>query len=440
MVEVRVGPGDSSAGSRLSESGHRFHPRVERGRRKVDVVRHGVWHAVAMSWDGGRLDLRALGHSVRQVGAERREDALVAGVLALAGLVEIALGAVPGHVLVATVSVLVMAAALVVRRLRPRTSLVLVLLALTSQSLLGVAVNAQVMTMPFILTAAYSVGAHLDRRAAGTGLAMGAALISVAVAAAGPDSGRSDYGFGLLLLTGPWIAGVLVHARSAAEAEAVAGARARARQAADDERERIARELHDIVSHGLSAMVVQAAAAAELVDRSPEAARKAMHEVQATGAGAMDEMRHMLGLMRGGETAGRRPQPALEDVGELVETERALGSAVTLTVTGAARELPRGLALSVFRIVQESLTNVRKHASGSHCEVSITYTPTALEVAVVDDGPAAARRNENAGFGIIGMRERARLYGGELEAGPRPSGSGWIVHGRFPLEQHGVEP
>lgn len=372
------------------------------------------------------------------MGAQRREDVLLAGIIGLAGLVEVGLGAVPGHALVASVSLLVMTAALMVRRLRPRLCLVLVLLALAVQSFLGVPVNAQLMTNPIIVVAAYSVGAHLDRRASAIGLAIGAALVSVAIAAA--DPGSSDYGFGLLLVTAPWIAGVLVRARSAAEAEAVAGAQSRARQAADDERERIARELHDIVSHGLSAMVVQAAAAAELIDRSPEAARKAMHEVQATGADAMIEMRHMLGLMRGGNAAGRRPQPALEDVKELIAAEQSAGRAVNLTIRGTPRELPRGLALSVYRIVQESLTNVRKHAGGSRCEVCITYTPAALEVDIVDDGFGGTQRPESPGFGIIGMCERARLYGGHLEAGPRSPDGGWVVRGRFPLEHHAVEP
>lgn len=390
-----------------------------------------------MSWVGGGLGVRSVSSSVRTMGAERREDALLAGLIGLAGLVEVALGAVPDHTVVASLSLLVMTTALMMRRLRPRTSLALVLLALTVQSFLDVPVNAQVMTNPFILVAAYSVGAHLDRRASAIGLAMGAALVSVAIGVAG--SGGSDYGFGLFLVTGPWIAGVLVRARSAAEAEALASVQHRARQAADDERQRIARELHDIVSHGLSAMVVQAAAAAELIDRSPDAARRAMHEVQATGADAMIEMRHMLGLMRGGDAAGRRPQPALEDVQDLIAAEQVAGHSVSLTVRGTPRELPRGLALSTFRIVQESLTNVRKHASGSRCEVTITYTPDALEVEIVDDGTGGAQRPTTPGFGIIGMSERARLYGGVLEAGPRSPEGGWAVRARFPLEYHVVE-
>lgn len=386
-----------------------------------------------MSWVGGALSVGSAGTSLRTLGRERREDLLLAGILGVAGLVEVALGAVPGHISVASLSLLVMSTALMTRRLRPRLCLVLVLLALAVQSLLGVPVNAQVMTIPFVGVAAYSVGAHLDRRASATGLAIGAALVSVAIAVAG----SVDYGFGLLLVTGPWIAGVLVRARHSAEREAVAGAQLRARQAADDERERIARELHDIVSHGLSAMVVQAAAAAELVEHSPDAARKAMHEVQTTGAAAMMEMRHMLGLMRGHEDAGRRPQPDLHDVHELVSAEQAAGRSVRLTVRGAARELPRGLALSVFRIVQESLTNVRKHAHGSCCEVIIDYGSAELEVEVLDDGIGAPGPTP-PGFGIIGMGERARLYGGTLDARPRSPERGWMVRARFPLEQDAV--
>lgn len=390
-----------------------------------------------MSWAGRGLDLRSVG-SFRTMSGERRRDALLAGIIGLIGLVEVALGAVPGHTLVASLSILVMTTALMVRRTRPRTSLVIVLLALAGQSLLGVPVNAQLMTIPFIFVAAYSVGAHLDRKASTIGLAIGATLVLVSVAIA--DSNSSDYGFGLLVVTGPWIAGALMRSRYAAEAEAVARAHQRASRAADDERERIARELHDIVSHGLSAMVVQAAAAAELIDRSPHAARKAMQDVQSTGAAAMLEMRHMLAVMRGMEAVGRRrPQPALEDVQELVASERAAGRSVSLTVRGAPRELPRGLGLSIFRIVQESLTNVRKHAGKSRAEVTITYGPEALQVEIVDDGVGTSGR-EGPGFGIIGMSERARLYGGTLDARPRSPDRGWAVVARFPLEHHVVKP
>ncbi len=385
-----------------------------------------------MSWVGRGLDVRSVVSSVRAGGSERRDDVLLAGALGLAGLVEVALGAVPGHTLVASLSLLVMTVALTVRRALPRTGLSIVLLALAAQSFLGVPVNAQLMTIPFVLVAAYSVGAHLDRRGSAIGLAIGAVLASVAIAAAGSSS--SDYGFGIFLVTAPWIAGVLMRARYAAEAEAVAGAQSRATQAADDERERIARELHDIVSHGLSAMVVQAAAAAELIDHSPEAARQAMHKVQRSGADAMTEMRHMLGLMRGVEVSGRRPQPALEDVHELIAAQQATGHSVHLRLQGTPRELPRGLALSIFRIVQEALTNVRKHAHESDCEVTITYTPATVEVTIIDDGVGGTQGPNRSGFGIIGMCERARLYGGTLEAGPQSPDGGWAVRGRFPLE------
>jgi signal transduction histidine kinase len=164
-----------------------------------------------------------------------------------------------------------------------------------------------------------------------------------------------------------------------------------------------------------------------------------MQGVQRTGADAMIEMRHMLGLMRGGEAAAdRRPQPALEDVHELISAEQAAGGPVSLAVHGTPRGLPRGLGLSIFRIVQESLTNVRKHARGSRCEVTITYCPASLEVEIVNGGVGGAPRPKSPGFGILGMRERARLYGGTLEAGPRSPDGDWAVRGRFPLEHHAV--
>lgn len=378
---------------------------------------------------GAEQDVRPV-VSARPARAGRRDDLLLAGVLGLVGLVEIAF-TVPAKALVATLSMLVMTAAVTVRRRRPTATLALVLVALAAQTYLGVPVNAQLMTMPFIVLAAYSVGSHLDRRASAIGLGIGVVLVVVAIAVAG--NGGSDFGFGLLIVTAPWIAGVLVRARRAAESEALAGAETRARQAADQERDRIARELHDIVSHGLSAMVVQAAAAAELVDRSPDAARKAMHEVQATGAAAMAEMHHLLALTRAGGHEARRPQPGLDDVRDLVAAEQGAGRPVSLTVRGTPRELPRGLALSIYRIVQESLTNVRKHAGPSRCEVTLTYTQDGLEVAIDDDGLRATAASGH-GFGIIGMGERARLYGGTLEAGPSAADDGWRVSARFPLD------
>lgn len=388
-----------------------------------------------MSWGAGGQGVRSVSSWARTMGSPSRQDVLLSAVLGVIGLIEVAF-AVPGHRLVAALSVLMMAGSLTVRRLHPRLCLVMVLLALAGQTYLGVPVNAQLMTIPFIAVAGYSVGAYLDRRASVIGLAIGAALVSGTISLA--DPGSSDFGFGLLLVTAAWIAGGLVRARQSAEADAVASAQSRARQAAAEERTRIARELHDIVSHSLSVMVVQAAAAAELVDRDQDAARNAMHQVQATGAQAMAEMHHLLAVTRGSEPAGRRPQPALDDVREIVAAERAAGRAVNLAVEGAPRQLPQGLELSIFRIVQEALTNVRKHAGQSRCEVTITYSPDAVEVTIVDDW-AGAPHPTSSGFGLIGMAERARLYGGKLEAGPRSPAGGWLVRCWFPLAHQAVD-
>lgn len=373
----------------------------------------------------------------RALGAEAREDALLGVLLGLAGIIEIALGAVHDPRWVPIAGVLVMAAGLVVRRAHPLGCLTAVLTALLVQSVLGVLANAQVVVIPIVIVALYSTAAYLRPAPALAGLVAAAGVVAVAVTVAGPDGpGQpSDYGFGLVLVTAPWFAGLLVRRRRLAEEIAVAGAAVMAREAAEDERQRIARELHDIVSHGLTAMVVQASAATELLESSPDAARRSMEQVQATGVAAMKDMHHILGLLRMTGPGDRRPQPGLEDLTDLVERERAAGLPVSLTLRGRPRALPRGVSLSMYRIVQESLTNVRKHSAATACEVVVTHTPTAVTVEVHDDG--AGGTPAGRGFGLIGMRERVRLYDGTLLAGPDSSRGGWLVRASIPLEESG---
>lgn len=389
-----------------------------------------------MAGSGGVLPLRPIAASFRTLGAETREDALIAGLLAVAGIVEIALGAAPEHRAAAVAGILVMAAGLVVRRRHPLVCVTVVLAALLGQSLLGVLANEQVVVIPIVIVALYSAAAHLPPAPALGALAAAVAVVAVAVTVAGPGGPDrvSDYGFGLVLVAAPWFAGRIVRRRRLAEEGAVAGAAVRARQAAEEERQRIARELHDIVSHGLSAMIVQSSAAAELVDRSPDAAKRAMEQVQATGVAAMQDMRHILGLIRAHAPGDRQPQPDLEDLSELIERERAAGLPVSLSFRGGPRDLPRGVGLSIYRIVQESLTNVRRHADASVCEVVITYAAAAVTVEVVNDGAPGAAVGEG-GFGIIGMRERVRLYDGTLEAGPDAARGGWVLRATIPLEE-----
>ncbi len=197
--------------------------------------------------------------------------------------------------------------------------------------------------------------------------------------------------------------------------------------AAAAERARIARELHDVVAHNVSVMVVQADGATYAIDADPQRARAALAAISATGRQALTEMRALLGVLRRGDDdtglAVLAPQPGLGQLDELLDQTRAAGVAVTCTVEGAPRPLAAGTALTAYRIIQESLTNTRKHAgAAATVNVVLRYTETALELAITDDGAGATAACDGAGHGLTGMTERAALYGGTVQAGPRPGG------------------
>jgi len=212
-----------------------------------------------------------------------------------------------------------------------------------------------------------------------------------------------------------------------------------ARRAVQEERARIARELHDVVAHHVSAIAVQAGVAAAIAERQPERAREALTFIQQTSRQALAEMRALLTVLRGDEEVGaeRAPQPSLAQVAQLVGQSRAAGLSVTLEVEGAVRPLPEALDLSAYRIVQEALTNSLKHAGRSQARVLVHYAPDALELEISDNGHGAgpnamAAAGDGAGRGLIGMRERVALFGGELVAGPA-SDHGFRVRARLPL-------
>ena len=212
----------------------------------------------------------------------------------------------------------------------------------------------------------------------------------------------------------------------------------RARRAVQDERERIARELHDVVTHHVSVIVIQAGAGLTALDRRPEQARTALSAIDRTGRQALTEMRRMLGILGesdAGPEAAREPMPGLDRLGELLEQVRAAGLPVEVAITGARRALDPGVDLSAYRIVQEALTNVLKHAAGARARVELTYEPTHLDIRITDEGGAGTRGiggPGDGGHGVIGMRERAVLFGGTFESGPTPTGFG--IHARMPVE------
>jgi signal transduction histidine kinase len=208
------------------------------------------------------------------------------------------------------------------------------------------------------------------------------------------------------------------------------------RRATQDERTRIARELHDVIAHHVSAIAVQAAAGAEIVERDPQRAREVLHFIQQTSREALAEMRAMLNVLHSDDSAGERmPQPTLAEVERLVNQSRTVGLSVTLQVEGVPQPLPEALDVSTYRIVQEALTNTLKHAGPAHSRVVVRYKPDALELEVSDDGRGVANTalGADTGRGLIGMRERVTLFGGTLETGPAPE-HGFLVRARFPLK------
>ncbi|MCG0289999.1 sensor histidine kinase [Streptomyces sp. PSAA01] len=209
------------------------------------------------------------------------------------------------------------------------------------------------------------------------------------------------------------------------------------------ERARIARELHDVVAHNVSVMVVQADGAAYVMDASPEQARQALETISGTGRQALAEMRRLLGVLRTGEPGEENdyvPQPDVEQIDELVEQVRGAGLPVDFKVVGSPRQLPSGVELTAYRIVQEALTNTRKHGGPDvGASVRLTYFDDGLGLLVEDDGRGAQREMyqdggaDGSGHGLIGMRERVGMVGGTLDAGPRPGG-GFRISALLPLK------
>ena len=217
---------------------------------------------------------------------------------------------------------------------------------------------------------------------------------------------------------------------------------AQAKVSAAAERARIARELHDVIAHNVSVMVVQADGASYALRTDPERARQALAAISGTGRQALAEMRRLLGVLRSGDSgADLAPQPGLDQVRELLEQARAAGLSVSLTMEGTPRPLGKGAELAAYRVVQESLTNTRKHGGVlAAAAVTLRYEPDGLVVQVTDDGrgdPApAGGAGQGHGLGLTGMRERIAMYGGTVQAGPLPAG-GYQVEARLPAAELG---
>jgi signal transduction histidine kinase len=235
-----------------------------------------------------------------------------------------------------------------------------------------------------------------------------------------------DTVFTMAISVGAWALGEAARSRRVAIEE-------EAQRALTEEQARIARELHDVLAHSVSMIVVQAAAADDVFDERPDQAREALRSIERAGRDAMVELRRLLSAVRPGLDAETGPQPGLDRLDELADSLRTGGLQVAVRREGPPAELPAGLDLSAYRIVQEALTNTLRHARATRAEVTLSYGADTLEVEVRDDGRAAPGNGAAGGHGLVGMRERAALLGGTLEAGPQPGG-GYRVHARLPLE------
>jgi signal transduction histidine kinase len=293
--------------------------------------------------------------------------------------------------------------------------------------------------------AVYAVAAFCDRRRAFVGLVAVLGLIWVEVLLADMTEG-GDFLFTALLVFGPWLVGRIVAARVELAAELRDKAdrlereqEKQAQLAVAHERARIARELHDVVAHNVSVMVVQAAAARRMIDHDASKAKDALGSVEQTGRAALKEMRRMVGMLGSDpeEPLALAPQPSVDELGWLVERAREAGLDVDLSIEGEKRRLESGVDLSAFRIVQEALRNTLKHAGPARAKVTIRYGEHDVEVDVSDNGRGVAAQTANGaatGQGLVGMRERVAMLGGEIEAGYRKDG-GFGVHAKLPLER-----
>ncbi|MBL7497156.1 sensor histidine kinase [Frankia sp. CNm7] len=293
------------------------------------------------------------------------------------------------------------------------------------------------------MIALYSLGRHAAAHWwDGVAIAVAIGVVTVAcVPASGPWWQTTV--LGCVFMTGVWYVGRRLRLRQERAGQLRRERAAEAQRIVAEERTRIARELHDVVAHQVSLMTVQASGARAVAAEDPRAALAAMAAVEEAGRHALQELRHLLGVLRPkAEPDGLRPQPGLADLSQLVAQIRQAGVEVAVTADGLPAEIPARLDLFAYRIVQEALTNVLKHAGpGIHAEVRLRAERRVMVVEVRDGGrgaaapagPRVAGHEGPEGHGIVGMRERALLLGGSLDAGPLPGG-GFRVVARLPIE------
>lgn len=282
------------------------------------------------------------------------------------------------------------------------------------------------------LVATFTVASYASLRDALLAAAFAALSLSLAVVNGSGTDAAPDPLASAILYGSVWLVGRVVGVRNERARQLHEDRDRHAAEAVAEERARIAREMHDAVSHSLAAIVMQSAGAQNIIDSDPARAKASLASIEATGRRGLAEMRKLLGLLADADPeAALAPQPGLDRLEELVASVRASGLTVDLRVHGERRPVPGSADVSAYRVVQESLTNVMKHAGARSVQVLVDYHPEALTVQVVDDGTGPVSAGAADGRGLVGMRERVHLLGGTLETGA--TGSGFRVSARLPL-------
>jgi signal transduction histidine kinase len=361
----------------------------------------------------------------------RHGDPLLAASIVLAALAQ--LFSDSGHsraqLAYGTLAIVGVGMALTVRRRYPLAPLALVLVGMVAEPWIGEPGGGEAMGIA-VLVAIYTAAAHTD----GWRMWVAGAMTFVSGFMAMATDPDGIY-FGAILFFGifagtPWAIGRAIRHRRLRESQ-LEREKAEAEAAIVDERARIARELHDVVAHAISVIVLQARGGRKQLVSSPEQTREALDAIEVTASQALAEMRRLLGLLRESEgDVALAPQPTLARLDELVGQVRNAGLPVELEIEGTPRELAPGVDLSAYRIVQEALTNALKHAGPATARVAVRYGDEGVELEISDDGVGNGN-GHGTGHGLVGIRERVAVFGGEVDAGARPLG-GYAVQARLP--------
>ena len=371
----------------------------------------------------------------------RLTDLVLVAVLIVAGWANVLWSSErQGSVVANLVLVSVMALSLLWRREIPFVPVVCVTIALPLSAALLTAPPYLFAAIAVLVAASYSAGAHLEQPRSVQALALLVLAVSLVVLIHDPTDWFFPIGVFCFV---PWLAGRTIRnqtmlARELAEkAERAEHAREEEeRRAIVSERSRIARELHDVLAHNLSVMVVQAGGARRIVEKRPEQATQVADLIERTGREALAELRHLFGPVHHGEGEDLHGPVGIDRVEELAARARAAGLSVHVHVEGDRVRLPTGVDLTAYRVVQEALTNTLKHGGRAQASVTVSYEPNEIVLSIEDDGVGAADAPAElgelgGGHGLVGMRERVELYGGLLQAGSRPGG-GFAVRVRLP--------